>query len=319
MFLDLFPRDSVPPGECTNDTCSHDYGFVDYVPNLAANALYVAIFSTLLLVQLYQGYRYKAWSYTVAMVLGLAGEVTGYVGRIYMHNNIFLANPFLTYLICLTIAPVFFSAAIYLCLSRIVTIYGVEHSRLRPRTYTILFMTCDFISLVLQAAGGAIADLFIGKPLMATGVHIMVAGLAFQVFSLLAFVVLCAEFAWRVRSHKGPIVTEHSRVGETRSFHIFLCSLSLAILFILIRSSFRVAELEGGFSSTLANNQVLLMVLDGAMMVFASSLLTVFHAGSAFKGNWKNTAFRLRSSNRANAAGEGIEAHGYDAEMDTLK
>lgn len=34
-----------------------------------------------------------------------------------------------------------------------------------------------------------------------TGINIMIAGLASQVASLFAFVVLCADFAWRVRKN----------------------------------------------------------------------------------------------------------------------
>ena len=104
----------------------------------------------------------------------------------------------------LTIAPVFISATIYLCLSRIIVIYGVDNSRFRPRTYTAVFLSCDFISLLLQAAGGAIADTNLTNlPLQNTGVHIMVAGLAFQVASLFLFAALCVEYALRVMKKKG--------------------------------------------------------------------------------------------------------------------
>lgn len=61
------------------------------------------------------------------------------------------------YLICLTIGPAFIAASIYLCLGRIVVIYREDISRIRPRNYTIFFMGCDFVSLVVQAIGGGIA------------------------------------------------------------------------------------------------------------------------------------------------------------------
>lgn len=44
------------------------------------------------------------------------------------------------YLICVTIASIFFTAAIYLCLARVVVVFGEKLSFLRPRTYTILFI-----------------------------------------------------------------------------------------------------------------------------------------------------------------------------------
>lgn len=57
-------------------------------------------------------------------------------------------------------------------------------------------------------------------------------------------------------------------------------------MFILIRSSYRVAELTGGFHGKLWNSEVHFMVLDGSMVAIASILLTVFHPGLAFHGRW---------------------------------
>lgn len=127
------------------------------------------------------------------------------------------------YLSCLTISPVFFAAAVYLCLSQIVVIYGSEYSRFRPRTYTILFITCDFISLILQAVGGVIADTNLTDlPMQLTGVHVMVGGLAFQVSSLLLFALLSAEYAWRVKRQKKARMTEYIHISNRKCFHCFL-------------------------------------------------------------------------------------------------
>lgn len=120
------------------------------------------------------------------------------------------------YLICLTIAPAFFTAAIYLCLGRIVIVYGEDISRLRPRTYTIIFITCDVIALILQAAGGAITSIADSdqQDLSDMGVNIMIAGLAFQVASLTLFIALATEFALRVR--KAPEEMRNAFTGSIR-------------------------------------------------------------------------------------------------------
>jgi hypothetical protein len=73
-----------------------------------------------------------------------------------------LTVPFCTtcrYLVCLTIAPALLSASIYLTLARIIPIYSSILSRFQPRTYALVFIACDFIPLLLQAAGGAIASI----------------------------------------------------------------------------------------------------------------------------------------------------------------
>ncbi len=133
---------------------------------------------------------------------GLVLEVIGYIGRILIHNNPFTKKPFLVYghvlaaiksclhtfiyrkythryLICLTIGPAFLSASIYLCLSRIIVVYGERISCFRPRMYTITFISCDFISLLLQAISGALASTADTQSNLDRGTNIMVAGLSF--------------------------------------------------------------------------------------------------------------------------------------------
>lgn len=112
---------------------------------------------------------------------------------------------------CLTIAPAFLTAAIYLSLSRLVIIHGEHLARFAPRTYTITFICCDIISLILQAAGGAMAASGGDMDSKQTGVNIMIAGLVFQVVSLALFMALCADFWLRVR--RG--VVEYGLVSET--------------------------------------------------------------------------------------------------------
>jgi hypothetical protein len=129
-----------------------------------------------------------------------------------------------SYLVCITIGPVFFSAAIYLILSRIIVHYGRSHARISPKTISLTFMSCDFIALVLQATGGAIADTANTQKSSDQGTHIMVAGLSFQVLSLLLFMGLAAEFAWNVwRDHWTK--RQEWKGGQERSersFKVFL-------------------------------------------------------------------------------------------------
>ncbi len=51
------------------------------------------------------------------------------------------------------------------------------------------------------------------------GVHIMVAGLALQIFSLIVFMFLCLEFAWYVRdARKDERFMDLRRTGAFRVF-----------------------------------------------------------------------------------------------------
>ena len=129
------------------------------------------------------------------------------------------------YLICLTIGPAFLSAAIYLCLARIVVAYGEHISRVKPKIYTITFMSFDFLSLLLQAIGGAIASTSNTNSSQQTGINIMIAGLSFQVVSLLVFISLCAEFGWRVLHRQNEWDRTHEDVWSASRFRLFLHSM----------------------------------------------------------------------------------------------
>lgn len=94
--------------------------------------------------------------------MGLAMEICGYIGRILIHGDPFWKPYFLLYLIDLTIGPTLIAAGIYLCMARIVVVYDGGRktvARMRPRGYTLVFLGWDFLSLLLQAIGGAIASL----------------------------------------------------------------------------------------------------------------------------------------------------------------
>ena len=158
-------------------------------------------------------------------------------------------------------------------------------------------MCSDFLSLVLQAAGGAIADIADhGTPLEQSGIDTMIAGLILQAVSLTAFLLVCADFAWcsRDRSKLDP-ASEKASVRERPFFKAFLLSLLLGAILVLIRSIFRVAELWGGFDGGLWNNEKEFLILDGAMMALACLLLTILHPGAAFLDQWQAANWSLRT------------------------
>lgn len=200
-------------------------------------------------------------------------------------------------LICLTIAPAFLSASIYLCLARIITVYSADISRLKPRTYTFVFVGCDFVSLLLQAIGGAIAATADTPDVADKGVNIMIAGLVFQVASLILFLILWGEFALRARA--APADKIEQRFSDVRSSFRFKALISCAGLWsatilIFIRSIYRVIELHAGFGSEFANNEPAFMVFEGPMIILATGLLSIFHPGFAFGGKWEAANWSIR-------------------------
>jgi hypothetical protein len=124
---------------CTVKTCPILTSFYNYRINLAPNVAFLALFAVA--VPWFLGvwlYTKRGFWFMTVMLFGLAAEILGYIGRILSYHDQWNQNGFLIMTVCLTLGPAFFSAAVYLCLARIVTIYGPENSKLAPSTYTKL-------------------------------------------------------------------------------------------------------------------------------------------------------------------------------------
>ncbi len=240
---------------CTVSTCPIFLSVYGYRPSVPFSAALIALYALCIAVQLYLGIRYKKWGFMAAMVLGCQSEIIGYVGRILYYQNPWAQSGFiiqigelfgihvqrrsLTVIVLITISPVFFSAAIYVMLSQIVVYISQAHSRVNPRLYWIIFITCDVIALILQAVGGAMSSTSNGSS--DAGVNIALAGLSFQVATLVFFSATVIDYMFRSRSVWG-------KVKLPRSFIIFCTFLALATVLILIRCCYRVYELSEGYS-----------------------------------------------------------------------
>jgi hypothetical protein len=227
----------------------------------------------------------------------------------------FLALTKSSYLVPLTLGPALLSASIYICLSRMIVLYDVSLSRFAPRTYTITFISCDFFSLVLQAIGGGMASQASGQTELHNGEHIMVAGLSFQVASLFLFMSLTTDFFLAVQKSRS---NNFDDVVATKKFRYFIWALGLATICIFIRSVFRVAELSKGFHGPLDNQEGTYMVLEGVMIIIASTSLTIFHPGPSFAGKWKDAHFFRKQKSKGSTL-EGNDVSGTELESKVIQ
>ncbi len=190
---------------------------------------------------------------------------------------------------CLTIAPAFIAAGLYLTLSRTVTTFGPENSRIKPHSYSRIFIPCDVISLLLQAAGGGIASATSNANKSPdVGDHIMVTGLAFQVLTLAVFICLCIDFAIRTLRRtldmgNATLDPSHATLRASTMFRSFVAALAFATLCISIRSVYRVAELSEGWQGALIKNQYTFIGLEGPMVLVAVLALHAFHLGFCYR------------------------------------
>ncbi|KAI8682615.1 hypothetical protein NCS56_00384700 [Fusarium sp. Ph1] len=264
-----------PLANCTLDLCPLEASLLRYRPSIPANAVFIAIFGLSGLVHAFQGYKFKTWGFMSSMLAGCILEIIGYVGRLIIYNNPFDFNGFLMQIICITVAPVFFSAAIYVLLSQVINFVDPSVSRFPAAYFYWVFIPSDVISLVLQAVGGALSSTGADRAAVKVGEHISLAGLIFQVVTLICFCTLFADYV--ARAARSP-----SKYRLNKSMRTFLIFLFLSTVFILIRCAYRIAELGQGYFSALFRDEGLFIGLEGCMMCVAVLLLNAGHPGYAF-------------------------------------
>ncbi|KAJ6438053.1 RTA-like protein [Purpureocillium lavendulum] len=257
---DAVPSNIVPFGpnsNCTLDICPLEWSVYNYRPSLQANITFLAIFAVAAAVHTFLGLKWSSWWFMSFAVFGCLVEVMGYVGRIVLYYNPFSFGGFMVQIVFITAGPVFYTASIYVTLSKTIEHLEPALSRFEPKLFYWIFITADLICLVLQGAGGALSTTSSG--VNTTGVDIAMAGLALQVAALFIFTFFYVDYVARyTRSPSTPPLA--SRLLS------FFSGLSLAIFLILGRSIYRCYELSKGYrNSDLITNEDLFIGLEGVI------------------------------------------------------
>ncbi|KAI0156651.1 RTA1 like protein-domain-containing protein [Hypoxylon sp. FL1284] len=262
-----------PKATCTLDLCPVEYSVLQYRPSLGGNIAFIAIFAALLFVHSFLGVRWRSWWFMSCMGVGCIAEILGYVGRVMLFYNPFSFIGFMLQIICIACAPVFYSAAIYVTMTKIVESLDPSLSRIRPKLYYIIFIISDVVSLVLQAVGGATSTTSSGSSQSA--IDISLAGLSLQVVSLVIFCGLMADYIIRYARSGGKALASFR-------LKLFVTFLGVAVLLILARCAYRVAELNEGYEGDLIHDEGLFIGLEGVLIVVAALALCIGHPGFVF-------------------------------------
>jgi RTA1 like protein len=264
--------------DCTqiSQECPVESSIYGYYPDLAANAFFAAFFGVFMIINLFLGIRYRAWTFLIAMTFGCGTESLGYVGRILLNDNPFGMAGFNMQICCLTLAPAFIAAGIYLTLKHIVICFGEEHSYLKPKYYTWLFIGFDLFSLTLQGAGGGIAATAdTNRSLQNVGNNLMMAGISFQVVTLFAFGAMAAVYYVRPSRSGVSLSASAQRVRNSTGFKLFLGGFLFAFVTIFIRCVYRIAEMAGGWRNPIMQNETEFIVLDSVYVPSSPNFIAV--------------------------------------------
>ncbi|OXG25307.1 hypothetical protein C367_03126 [Cryptococcus neoformans Ze90-1] len=278
-----------------------------YTPTEWVTIVFIVLFSVSGALHLVQATIFKYWIVFPTIAVGIALEIIGWAGRYWSNQNILYNPPFLMQIITLIIAPVFFSAWDYTILGIAIQNLGRQYSMLAPKAYVALFVTCDVISLILQAVGGgwaASSDF----PVPKAPTNIMVAGIIFQLVSMIIFSFLACDFmyrAWRKKPYQrkvrqvvdepigetgsgategtegseGEKFDEVERSAVVRGWWWVMAGTAICSLMIIIRGVYRSVELVQGWNGYVISREVYQDCLDGIPMFIAVLSINVFHPG----------------------------------------
>lgn len=252
--------------DCTSVSpeCPVEATVYGYTPSLGFNAFFLAFFVLAAIFHLITSIRYKTYFFGIAITIGCLGEVTGYLGRILLHNNPWSDIGFEIQISCLIFSPSFLVASVYITLQHIVQTFGAEKSRIPARFYTWVFITFDILSLLLQAIGGGVAaSAGENKKTLDVGSNLMISGIVWQVFTLIVFAALVVDYVIRTRK-SWDRVPEDARITAVQApFKLFCIGITVAFVTIFARCVYRIAEMVKGWANPIMRDEVGFIVMEG--------------------------------------------------------
>ncbi len=266
--------------------------YIDYYPRLAGNLIFLFIYLAFFIAHIVLGVKARERFFPISFVIGCFLEFIGFVGRCVGHHDPTALSWFMVQNIGITIAPIFFMAGIYNVFGEMIPIFDESHSVLKPKTYKRVFIVSDVISLVCQCAGGGLSSSEASSGSSSQlGTHVMLAALAFQVFSMTIYICLTLVFFSRVRKtvkSGGYLPSETAYMRQNRFFRLFVVATFVATVFIYIRCIYRVAEMSHGYDGPLTRNEIWFLIFDASMVVVGVAILTVIYPEAALgKGSFR--------------------------------
>ncbi|KAH9913670.1 RTA1 like protein [Epithele typhae] len=245
---------------------------------------YTGLFALTALVHLFQSVRYRAWWLLPSIVVAAFGETVGWAARLQSASNPTLKGPSIVQTLLLVLAPTPFVAALFMGFGKIVGGLGVQYSRLSPKLYSRIFLSCDILSLVVQGLGGGIcASNTEDLDRIRLGSNITLGGLIFQILAMSVFCALMGEYAYRYTNDR-PF--RRATAQEKAAQHILdsnvkrlIGGILVSTALVYVRSVYRMAEFIEGFSGALAHNQVTFVIFDASLVAIALYMLNWCHPG----------------------------------------
>jgi hypothetical protein len=239
--------------------------------------------------------RYRIWSFSVISV-ACAIEIIGFVFRILSSRvGPYRIAFFVGQYFCITCAPVFISAGIYIHLTKFTRwaldsgfpSRAIVRCGLTPSRLLWIFISANMICTMLQVTGASLIGNRASKQKDPSEVSkILIAGLAAQVASFILFLIIMATFI--VTCSKCARENQDLRT-KWRSKRLASMSIFVAALMVFLRTVFRLVESAEGVFGYLSSHEVYFGCLEFVPIVLSLFILSGWHPGRVFKSSSKDT------------------------------
>ncbi|EPY53111.1 RTA1 like protein [Schizosaccharomyces cryophilus OY26] len=266
-----------------------------YIPNNVLATIAIIFFIIAFLLQVGMLTKSRKSIVWVPLV-GTFGEIVGWICRARAHSHIQGYSAYIGQSISLLIAPIFYSAELYVLLYRWAKVYGPQFSLFPPKQYVVFFVTADLIAFAVQCTGGGLTSVNSSRNL---GFYISLGGVIFQLFSTIVFVVLQAAFIYGVLKNRPIRKTSGYFLGSPRTKtndFTFLC-LIISTVAILVRLVYRTIEFAGGRHSKVATTELWFALFDFIPIIISAFLLTPALYPCLYEQEYTNYPVDLLSEN----------------------
>lgn len=183
---DFYPSFNSCPE--VNDICPVEATLYGDFFTTSACVAFAFAYTVLVISQAYFAGKGTSWTYTIWLGIGTFFELAGYVARIVMSYNPWIFEAFLVQNMTLMLGPTFAAAATSVTFKFLIIWYGEQWSVIRPKLVPYIFVGSDFVSIMIQSAGGGMAAAASGggnPGMLDMGNTLMIGGVVFQVVNMI--------------------------------------------------------------------------------------------------------------------------------------
>ncbi|PBK62182.1 RTA1 like protein [Armillaria solidipes] len=289
---------------------AQDNDLYGYVPTKGVTLMFIILFGISTLTHTLQGMYFRMWWTIPTILLGGSLEILGWSARFWSSISPRLDTPFTIQITATIIGPTPLVAANFIILGAIIRILGPAYSRLSPRAYSRIFISCDILALFTQAAGGSMAS---SNGDLNAGSNVMLGGIAFQLGVIVFYAILGCEFLLRY-NYDRPFTRRRNRNLSSRTLSspntergvidkglkYMIRALAFSTVCLIVRAIYRTIELADGWDGKVIHTQAYFNVFDGAMVILAIYILNVAHPGYMIgRGMGKDRAIEEQKSESA--------------------